>query len=98
MKTERIKKYLYPVCALAAGLLVMLLVILDPLYPADTFITDHLYSELNGTDSRIILVGIDEETLSLYGNFTLWSREKVAELIDKLYEDGENAPAVVGRV
>ncbi len=96
MKTESIRKYLYPIFASAAALLVMLLVILDPLYPADTSVTDRLYSELNGTDSRIMIVGIDEETLSLYGNFTLWSREKVAELLNRLYEDAGNAPAVVG--
>lgn len=41
-------------------------------------------------------MGIDEETLSEYGNFNLWSREKTAELIERLYGDKENAPAIVG--
>ncbi len=73
-----------------------LLIFFNPLYSADAFITDHLYTRLSGTDSRIVIVGIDEETLSEYGNFNLWSREKTAELIEKLYEDPDNRPAIVG--
>lgn len=74
----------------------VLLIFFNPLYSADSFITDHLYTKLSGTDSRIVIVGIDEETLSEYGNFNLWSREKTAELIERLYADKENAPAIVG--
>lgn len=73
-----------------------LLIFFNPLYSADAFITDHLYTKLSGTDSRIVIVGIDEETLSEYGNFNLWSRQKTAELIDKLYEDPDNCPKTVG--
>ena len=74
----------------------IIMVFFGPLYGVDSFITDHIYTRLTGTDSRIVIIGIDEETLSEYGNFNLWSREKMAELIDMLYEDEENAPAVVG--
>ncbi len=74
----------------------VLLIFFNPLYSADSFITDHLYTRLSGTDRRIVIVGIDEETLSEYGNFNLWSREKTAELIERLYGDKENAPAIVG--
>jgi CHASE2 domain-containing sensor protein len=31
-----------------------------------------------------VIIGIDEETLAEYGNFNLWSREKLAELLEKL--------------
>ena len=90
------KKHVYTICVIAAALFMALMSFLDPLYSVDTYITDHVYSRLNGTDPRIVIVGIDEETLNEYGNFTVWSRGKLAELIDKLYEDEENAPAVVG--
>ena len=89
-------KNVYIACYVIAAALLILLIMKDLFYPADTFITDRLYSRLNGTDSRIVLIGIDNETLSEYGNFNLWSREKLAELLDKLYEDEECAPAVVG--
>ncbi len=43
-----------------------------------------------------MIIRIDEETLAEYGNFNLWSREKLAELLEKFYEDPNNKPAVVG--
>ena len=91
-----VKKHFYKAGLAIAAILVVLSVVFDPLYPVDTFFTDHFYSRLNGTDKRIVIIGVDEETLSEYGNFTLWSREKLAQLLDKLYEDKENSPAVVG--
>ncbi|MBE5922961.1 MAG: CHASE2 domain-containing protein [Lachnospiraceae bacterium] len=78
------------------AVLASVLVIFNPLYGVDSFITDHLYTKLSGTDSKIIIVGVDEETLAAYGNFNVWSREKMAALINKMYENPENAPAVVG--
>ncbi|MCR5405800.1 MAG: CHASE2 domain-containing protein, partial [Lachnospiraceae bacterium] len=91
-----VKKHFYKAGLAIAAILVVLSVVFDPLYPVDTFFTDHFYSRLNGTDKRIVIIGIDEETLSEYGNFTLWSREKLAQLLNKLYEDKENSPTVVG--
>ena len=77
---------------IAAGLLVYF----GPFYGVDSNITDTLYTKFDGTDRRIVIIGIDEETLAEYGNFNLWSREKLAELLEKLYEDPNNKPAVVG--
>ena len=77
-------------------LLAGLLVFFGPFYNADSLITDHLYTRYTGTDKRIVIIGIDEETLAEYGNYNLWSREKLADLLEQLYSDPENAPAVVG--
>lgn len=79
-----------------SAVLVLILVMTDALYAPDAFLTDKLYTKLTGPDSRIIIVGIDEEALEEYGNFNLWSREKTAELLNMLYSDPDNAPAVVG--
>ena len=57
------KKHVYTICVIAAALFMALMSFLDPLYSVDTYITDHVYSRLNGTDPRIVIVGIDEETL-----------------------------------
>ncbi len=73
-----------------------LLVYLNPFYEADSFITDSCYNRLSGTDQMIVIIGIDEESLASYGNYNLWSREKMAELINMLYSDPENKPAVLG--
>ena len=90
------KKYLFGIVPIIAVAAIFFSVITDILYPIDTFITDHLYSRFEGTDKNIVIIGIDEETLTKYGNYNVWSREKLAELLNKLYEDEENAPSVVG--
>ncbi|MBO6301152.1 MAG: CHASE2 domain-containing protein [Ruminiclostridium sp.] len=73
-----------------------MLVYFAPLYAADQVITDSLYTHFSGTDRRIVIIGIDEETLNEYGNFSLWSREKLSDLLEKLYEVQSDSPAVVG--
>ncbi|MCR4686492.1 MAG: CHASE2 domain-containing protein [Lachnospiraceae bacterium] len=90
------KKSVYSVFLILFVAAIWLAVTTNPFYPVDTFVTDRLYSRLEGVNQNIIIVGVDEETLSEYGNFNLWSRDKIAELVNKLYEDEENAPAVVG--
>jgi len=63
---------------------------------ADSFITDLLYNRNLITTDKIVIIGVDEETLSEYGNFNTWSREKTGELIDFLYSDPSCEPSVVG--
>lgn len=64
-------------------------------YGMDAAVTDRLYTELMGTDDRIVIVKVDEETLNEYGNFSYWSREKTADLLEFLYSDPDNKPALV---
>lgn len=54
-----------------------------------------LYARLDGTSRNIKNISVDEETLDAYGNFGMWLREKTAELIEMLYADEANAPAIV---
>ena len=90
------KKHLYKLGYAIVIALIFILVALDSLYSIDMFLTDHIYSRLDGPSSKIVIIGVDEETLSKYGNFALWSREKLAGLLNKLYEDEANSPSVVG--
>ena len=78
------------------GIVTAFLAVINPFYALDAYLTDKLYTKLTGTDSDIIIIGVDEETLAEYGNFNLWSREKSAELLEYLHEDETNCPAVVG--
>ena len=89
------KKYRFLLWIAIAVVLIFLATSKAVLYTADMYITDHLYAHYDGPEPNIYVIGIDEETISEYGNLTLWSRDKIADLINLLYEDEENAPAVV---
>ena len=62
----------------------------------DLRLTDNLYSKLRSHSQDIVIIGIDENTLTEYGAFSTWSRDKVGDLINLLFSDENNHPAVVG--
>ena len=80
--------------SLIPAILVLLLVVFEPFYSLDAFVTDLVYSQLGGIGDDIKIICVDEETLAQYGEFTEWSREKSADLLEYLYSDPENAPSV----
>lgn len=80
------------ICAALAGVMTFF----SLFYSADSYISDLLYNNNLVTTDEIIIVGVDEETLTEYGNLNTWSRDKIADLINYLYEDADMAPAVVG--
>lgn len=90
---KNVKDLLLPIIPAA---IMGLLVVLTPFYNPDAYICDLAYSNMTGPSSKIKIIGIDEETLSEYGNFSNWSREKSAELVELLCEDEATAPALVG--
>ena len=55
-----------------------------PLYSLENALGDYMYRRPVGTSKNIKIIGVDEETLNAYGKFEDWSREKLAELIEKL--------------
>lgn len=81
--------------ALIPVVLFIIMVVCAPFYTFDSLLCDKLYSRTDGVSPNIKIIAVDEETLDAYGNFQLWSREKSVQLIDKLYADKENAPALV---
>jgi len=66
------------------------------LYSFDKMITDRIYQAPSVTSSAIKIVAIDERTIQTYGDISTWSREIPAQLVEKLNENPENAPAVIG--
>jgi len=66
-----------------------------PLRTLEYEMSDLIYSRPAGTSKNIKIIGIDEETLNAYGRFEDWSREKLAELIELLSENPEQAPQVI---
>lgn len=69
--------------------------ITDVLAAWDNGITDRVYTKFSGVDPAIKIIAVDEDTLTAYGPFTSWSREKTADLLELLSSD-EYKPSVVG--
>lgn len=90
---KHLKDFLLP---LIPALIMLILIIAKPFYNADAFLCDMAYMDLQGPNPNIVIVAIDEETLIQYGNFSNWSREKSAQLVEVLSADEETAPALIG--
>ncbi|MDY3617638.1 CHASE2 domain-containing protein [Agathobaculum sp.] len=63
---------------------------------ADWAVQDRLYQRLSLISPDIYVIGIDEDTLGALGPFQSWGRDVTAGLIDKLCEDPDSKPAVIG--
>lgn len=62
----------------------------------DYQLTDRAYQQGRLLNPDIYVVGIDEVTLTEYGEWQQWNREKTADFIALLNQDPELAPAVIG--
>ena len=62
----------------------------------ELWLRDWLYQRPDGPADNIFVIGIDETTLTELGPFDVWSRTGIAELVDLLMADPDNAPAVIG--
>ena len=89
------KKIISWLAAFVPVLVLILTVLWNPLYTFDSLLCDHLYTRMDGTGKNIKIIAVDEETLNTYGNFHQWSREKMAQLVDTLYTDETNTPALL---
>ncbi len=58
-------------------------------------VEDKLYQTGSKINNNIYVIGIDEETLNELGSFDKFSRDRMADLINKLMEDPESSPAVI---
>lgn len=81
--------------ALIAGVLVFLLTVTGALSGLDFMLRDKLYQIPRGIDGDIKIIGIDEQTLNLYGPIGTWSRERYADLIRKLNENPDAKPTLI---
>ena len=67
----------------------------EPLWPLEQRMEDVLYRRPAGSSKNIKIIGVDEKTINAYGKFENWSREKLAELIEVLSANPEQAPSVI---
>ncbi len=68
----------------------------DPALALDTRIQDAVYQSPRLPSPHIYVIGIDENTLRELGPWHTWSRSLMAEMVQVLNADPENAPAVIG--
>ncbi len=89
---KRIWKYLIP---LLSAVIITVLIALGILWRVDKWTQDWLYQHRGVPSSDIILIGIDEETLSELGPYGPSYRSVMAFALEKLASDPKNMPAVV---
>ena len=61
----------------------------------DNAVADRLYQQPSATDGEIVVIGMDQYALDVLGPMP-WPRSYMAEAIEILNADPENAPAVIG--
>ena len=66
------------------------------LYGTANRINDRFYQRGNVRSGSISIIQIDERSLEELGPYQTWTRDYVAEAIEKLNEDPESAPAIIG--
>ena len=93
MKNRRFRTLL---SALAAAGLLTLVLGLGLFRSADLTLSDALYQERAASDGKIVLVGIDQKALEVYGPYQQWGRNPVAEALEILNASEECRPAVIG--
>ncbi|MBO5293381.1 MAG: adenylate/guanylate cyclase domain-containing protein [Lachnospiraceae bacterium] len=83
---------------LTAGIIivVMLLSYMDVMGRWDRSVSDLLNQRPEGVSHNIYIIGIDDKTLERYGMISGWGRQLSGQLIEKLNENPDARPAVIG--
>ena len=82
------------ILVLAAALLITLLVGAGVLLRVDKWVQDRLFQRPGLPSEDIVVIGIDEETLSELGPYNSWDRTVMASALEVLASDPEKKPAV----
>ena len=82
--------------ALAAAAALTLLAWLGVLNRADLAVCDAFYQQPYATDGKIVIVGIDQKSLEIYGPYQEWCRDGVARALELLNAGPDGRPAAIG--
>jgi len=66
------------------------------LKPFELRVSDRMYQEPSETNSRIKIIGIDQKSIDVLGPYAQWDRNVFAKLINKLNENPDRRPEVIG--
>ncbi len=90
------KRFLFSIAAaLAVAIVIYSTIKSEFLLSVSNSFSDLVYQTERSPDSRIVIVGIEEESLEQYGNFP-WERDVIATAIETLNKDPNNRPLVIG--
>lgn len=92
-KSNIVVKIIIPVMVIIAAVLIYSVGLLDAL---SNHLSDMLYQRGNPISGQISIIQIDENALEELGPYQTWTRDYVAEAIEMLNADPENAPKVIG--
>lgn len=82
--------------ALGAAGLLTLLTTSRVAKTADMAVSDALYQRPYATGENIVIIGIDEKTLSMVDADSPWERRQVARVLELLNQTEKSRPAVIG--
>jgi len=68
----------------------------DVLGEWDKSIADITNQRSTGVNSNIFIIGIDDKTMEQYGRVSKWGRDISGKLVEKLNENPDGRPAVIG--
>ena len=77
-------------------LAVTVLTYLDVLGTWDSTMLDLMTQKPSKVNQNIYIIGIDDKTLKEYGMISDWSRDLSGKLVERLSENPDTAPAVIG--
>ncbi len=94
MKTKKTLRAL----AVAIGIVIITMIMsyLDVMRVWDRAASDILNQRGSSVSKNIYIIGIDDKTLQEYGMITDWGRELPGKLVEKLNENPDARPAVIG--
>lgn len=96
MESKKKSNLLIILETLLVGVLTFILIFSNSLNLLDLMARDKLYQIPRGIDSKIKIIGIDEKTMNELGPIQTWSRSTYADLLNKLTENEDSKPMVVG--
>lgn len=96
MESKKKSNLLIILETLLVGVLTFILIFSNSLNLLDLMARDKLYQIPRGIDSKIKIIGVDEKTMNELGPIQTWSRSTYADLLNKLTENEDSKPMVVG--
>ena len=96
MESKKKSNLLIVLETLLVGFIAFILIFTNSLSYLDLMARDKLYQIPRGIDSKIKIIGIDEKTMNELGPIQSWSRSTYADLLNKLSENEDSKPMVVG--
>lgn len=92
-KREKLKRW---AIAIGIALLTALVSYSNKLSIWENYMTDILNQNQTAVNKNIYIIGIDDKTLQEYGKISGWDREMPGQLVEKLNQDPDARPAVIG--